>query len=464
MAETRKTVIRGQWVLGMDGGEQVLMKNRNIVIEGPTIVAVTEDEPGPADEVIEIEHSLVLPGFINLHTHCINGALFRGIPDDMSIEPWITRLIYGVLMPLNETALANLSPDEVRAVVQLGLLDILKGGSTTVMDVFHAGQEVFFDVAREMGVRVYGTPYVMSTSKVGMGPDGKPTYEAREGDDTSLDRVIDLFRRYDEGDGGRIRVAISPHGADTCSPDLLRAAREAADDLGCLLNIHLSQTPEELEILRQRYDKGPVEYLADTGLLGPDLIAAHCVYATDQEIAVLRDTGTTIANCPISFARAGINVPYYRYAGQGARTGIGTDSHGMDFVGELRTAGFFSKLHAGKGYVATARDLVRAGTLVGAEALRRPDLGRIAPGARADLLVVDLARPHLQPVWDPVKNLIWKGNGSDISVIMVDGEVLVKDRVYLRGDEAAIIRKAAGAASRVWEMAADAGILERPYV
>ena len=464
ISDQRKTVIRGQWVLGMDDGEQVLLRNRNVVIEGPTIIAVTEDDPGPADEVIEIEHSLVLPGFINLHSHCLNGALFRGIPDDMRLEPWITRLIYGVLMPLAETALKNLSPDEIRAVIKLGLLDLLKGGSTTVMDVFHAGQEVFFDVAREMGVRVYGTPYVMSTSKLGMGPDGKPTYEVNEGDDASLDRAVEVFRRYDEGDSGRIRVALGPHGADTCSPDLLRAVRETADDLGCLINMHLAQTPEELEILRQRYDKGPIEYVEGVGLLGPDLMVAHCVYATDQEIGVLRNTGTTVANCPISFARAGINVPFHRFAGQGVRTGIGTDSHGMDFVDELRIAGFFSKLHAAKGYVATARDLVRAGTMVGAEALQRPDLGRIAPGARADLLVVDLAQPHLQPVWDPVKNLIWKGGGADMSVVMVDGEVMVRDRIYLRGDEGAIIRDAAAAASKVWEMAADAGILQRPYV
>ena len=459
-----RLVVRGGWVLAMREGAPVLLRDHAVVADGPVITAVTRDDPGPADTVIEVERGLVLPGFVNLHSHCLNGALFRGIPDDLALEPWITRLIYAVLMPLGKMALKTLSEEEIKSVLRLGMLDVLKGGSTTLMDMWHPDQVMFFEVARELGMRVYGAPYLMSTSSVDVGADGKPPYATAAGDDSVLDKVLDIHRRFDEGPEGRIRVALGPHGADTCSPDLLRAVRAAADDLGCIVTTHLAQTPDELELLSRRYDKGPVEYLADVGLLGPDVVLAHCVYATDAEIERLKATGTSVANCPISFARAGINVPFHRFAGRGVRTGIGTDSHGMDIPNELRIAGFFSKLHAEKGYVATAHDLIRAVTLTGAEALQRPDLGRIEAGARADLLVVDLAGPHLQPVWDPVKNLVWKGNGSDIRTIVVDGEVIVRDRVHQKVDEPGILGAAAAAAAKVWEMAAREGILDRPPV
>lgn len=457
-------VIQAKYVLGERGGEQRLLRDHYVYLDGHSIETVSRDRPGAGDNVEVFEHGLLLPGFINLHSHCLNGALFRGIPDDLSLQPWITELIYKILMPLGEIAAAELSAEELRAVMALGLIDVLKGGSTTVMDMWHHGQEVFLDVADELGMRVVGAPYIMSTSRLGMGPDGAPAYEFEGDGPGTLQRSVELFKRYDQGESGRLQVALGPHGADTCLPDLLREVRRVADDLGCVVTTHLAQTPEELAFLRRRYDRGPVEYLQDAGLLGPDVALAHCVYATDEELRVLRETGTSVANCVVSFAREGTNVPFARFQRAGIRTGIGTDSHGMDFVSELRMAGFFSKLHFERGDVATAHDLVRAGTAVGAEVLKRPDLGRIAPGARADLLVVDLHKARLQPVWDPVKNFVWKGCGADIAMIMVHGRELVRDGRLLSGDEGRIIETASRAAERIWALADRQGILALPAI
>ena len=148
----------------------------------------------------------------------------------------------------------------------------------------------------------------------------------------------------------------------------------------------------------------------------------------------------------------------------GVRTGIGTDSHGLNFVSELRTAGFFSKLHFKQGHVASAYQLVNAGTLVGADALKRPDLGRLVAGAKADLLVFDLFKAHLQPVWDPLKNVIWKGSSADIALVMVHGKPVVREGKLLTADEGAIIRNASTAARKIWAIAADQGILTTPAV
>jgi 5-methylthioadenosine/S-adenosylhomocysteine deaminase len=142
------------------------------------------------------------------------------------------------------------------------------------------------------------------------------------------------------------------------------------------------------------------------------------------------------------------------------RTGIGTDQE-RDYVHELRTAGLVSKLHAGTGHVASAGELIRAATLTGADALRRPDLRRIAPGARADLVVVDLRRPHFQPVFDPLQSLVWHGSGADVATVLVDGEALIHEGRFTRGDEAAIRRDGAAAIERVWALAAARGLVRR---
>lgn len=457
-------VVAAKYVLGAKENRQVLLKDHYVYIDGCEIEAVTQDRPAAGDDVVHYENGLVTPGFVNLHSHCLNGALFRGIPDDLSLDPWMPELIYKILMPLGEIASRELTAEDLRAVIALGLVDVLKGGSTTVMDMWHHGQEVFFDVAREIGNRVVGAPYIMSTSKLGLDDDGNPAYEFNGDGLGKLARSVQLFHEYDEGRSGRIQVALGPHATDTCVPDLLREVRRTADELGCIVTTHLAQTPEEVVFLRKRYDKGPVEYAQEAGILGNDVVLAHCVRATDDELRVLAKTGTSVANCVVSFAREGVNVPYARYADAGVRTGIGTDSHGMNFVSELRTAGFFSKLHFTRGDVASAYQLIHAGTVVGADALKRPDLGRLAPGAKADLLVFDLFKAHLQPVWDAVKNVIWKGTSADIALVMVHGKPVVRDGKLLTADEGAIIKAAGKAASKIWEIAADQGILSRPVL
>ncbi len=458
------SVVAGKYVLGMKDGDQVLLQDHYVYVDGTTIEAVTRDAPGAGTPVVRYEHGLVTPGFINLHAHCIRGGIFRGIPDDMDLDPYVPQLIYKILLPLTGLATKELSREELHAVSSLGLIDLLRGGSTTVVDQFHHGQEVLFDIANEIGSRLVGAPFITSASNSRMGPDNQPVWDFGNDGMAQLAKSIVLFKARDEGRTGRIQVAIGPHATDTCLPELLRECRKAANDLGCTLTTHFAQTPQELALLRKRYDMGPAEYALDVGLLGPDVILAHAGCATDDELKILASTGSHVANCVVSFAREGINFPYARFAAAGVSTGIGTDSHGMDLIGEMRVAGLFSKHFFGKPHVGTAHQLVRAATLVGANALRRPDLGRLQAGAKADLLVFDMFKPHLQPVWDPIKNLIWKGHAGDIVFTMVHGESVVRDGKLLKVDEAAVMQKAAGAARKIWALASERGILPPPPV
>lgn len=453
-------VVAAKYVLGQNRkGEQVLLEDHYVYVDGPVIEAVTRDAPAPGQEVIAYEHGLVTPGFVNLHAHCIRGGLFRGIPDDLDIEPYVPKLVYTILLPLTALAAKELSRDELRAVTALGMIDLLKGGTTTLLDMWHHGQEVFFDVARDLGLRTVGAPFIMSASNSRLGPDGYPVWDFENDGAAQLEKSIALFKARDEGHEGLAQVAIGPHAADTCLPELLRECRKAADELGCILTTHFAQTPEELKLLRSRYGMGAAQYARHAGLLGRNVVLAHAGCATEEELKVLADTQTNVANCAFSFAREGVNFPHARFAAAGINTGLGTDSHGMDFIGEMRTTGLLSKQHFGKAHFGTAHELLRAGTLNGATALCRPDLGRIEPGAKADLLVFDLWKPHLQPVWDPLKNLVWKGHAGDLAMVMIHGKPVVRDGALLTADESSVMRTAALAARKIWSIAQERQIL-----
>ena len=462
MSTEKTSAIHGAWVLALEQGEPRLLSDRWVVTEGTAISAISRSRPSQADVVIDRPGLLVLPGLINMHNHCFSELLVRGRTEDLDARAYATTLVYGLLMPLSRLAIEHLGPADLRAVIELGLLQVIKGGSTTLMDSFRNGLAGIFDVARRMGLRFYGVPYVFSTADIDMDAGGQPTY-AGGGDDGAADlcRWEELFRAHHGAAGDRIRVALGPHGADTCGPDLLRAVRGKADEHDCLVTTHLAQSEPELEILRRRYGRSPAEYLDWVGLLGPDLSAAHCIYASAADLDLLRRTDSTIINCPRSYSRGGVTAPFYRFRGHGIRTVIGTDGYNMDLVGELGAAGIVSKLHARDSGVARALELVNAVTLDAAAALRRTDIGRIEKGARADLVAIDLAQAHLQPVSDPLRAFVWRASGRDVAASMVDGEFLLADGRYQLGDEAAITAAGAAAIEKVWKLPAAAELLRR---
>ena len=395
---TQTIAIRARWVLLPDGPRQRIETDRWVLVEGGRIAAVTAGRPGGADRVVDVPETLVLPGFVNLHNHGISALLFRGIVEDRPTASWAADTVYGLIMPLQGLAMEVLDEDEMRAVTALGLLGLVKGGATTVMDMFRIAQSVSFDAAEELGLRFYGMPYLFSTEDLGIGEDGRPRYAARGTGESDLARASALVDAHDGRAGGRIRAGFGPHGTDSCDADLLAGIRDAAADRGAKVTIHVSQSATEGETLRSRYGRTPTEQLAHVGLLGPDLVAAHCVYASDDDLGLIADAGATVANCPASFARGAVSAIWQRTAARGVRTGIGLDGYSMDTIGELRTAALVSKLASGLSEDATASDLVAAAATVdGADALGRDDIGRIAPGCRADLVVVNLGAAPTSP-------------------------------------------------------------------
>ncbi len=441
----------GSYVLTRREGAQEVLRDRWVLIEGDRIAAVTPSRPA-ADEVYDAPGRFVLPGLMNLHNHCFSEAVARTHTEDGNGRKGNASIVYTVLLPLTKQGAEILSPAERLDIARLGILQLLKGGATAVMEPFRNTIPEMFDAAEEMGIRFWGAPYLFSTSDAKAGPDGQVRYAGDDGA-ADLDTWNALHARWDGRAEERIHVAMSPHATDTCGPDLLRACAARARELGVPITTHLAQSAAEVATIGARYDgRTPAEYLDWLGLLAPDLMAAHCIASTNDDLRLMAARGASVLNCPRVFARTGTTAAFGRFREHGVRTLVGTDGYNMDLLGELSAAATISKIAAGRPDVATAPELIDAVTSEAASCLGRADLGCIAPGAKADLTVVDLSHPMLQPLHDPRRGLLALANRADIDLVVVDGRVLVAGGRYLAGDEAAMAAAGAAAIGRIWAL------------
>jgi cytosine/adenosine deaminase-related metal-dependent hydrolase len=445
------TAIFASYLLTHEEGRQTVLRDRWVLIEGKRIAAVTASRPTAAT-VLDHPGRFVLPGLMNLHNHAYSEAIARSLTEDGNARRRNRSVVYTVLMPLSRRGIEILSHDERLAIARLGVLQLLRGGVTSVMDAFRHGIPEMFEAAAEMGIRFWGAPYVFSTGDAQLQPDGTMRYA---GDDGAADLAAwkSLHARWEGAAEGRIHLAMAPHATDTCGPDLLLEAAALARAQGVTITTHVAQSKDEVATIAARHaGRTPAEYLDWLGLLAPDLLAAHCIDSTDADLRLMATRGATVLNCPRVFARAGTVAAFGRFAGHGVRTLVATDGYNADMLGELHAASTISKLALGRPDVATAPELLDAVTAHAAAAVGRPDLGTISPGAMADLTIVDLTHPQLQPLADPRRGLVALANRADIAEVFVDGEHLVANGRYTRGDEAAIAAAATAAVARIWAL------------
>jgi cytosine/adenosine deaminase-related metal-dependent hydrolase len=445
------TAIFGSYVLSRKDGAQDVLRDHWVLLEGNKIAAVTRDRPS-ADQMFDKPGRFVLPGLLNMHNHCFSEAVARTHTEDGNGRRNNQSIVYTVLLPLTRRGAELLSPSERLAIARLGILQLLKGGVATVMEPFRNTIPEMFDAAEEMGIRFYGAPYLFSTSDAKAGPDGVVRYAGDDGQ-ADMDIFNALHDRWNGRGDGRIGLAMSPHATDTCGPDLLRACAARARELDIPITIHLAQSQAEIATIGARYDgRSPAEYLDWLGLLTPSLLGAHCLASSDDDLRLMAARGATVLNCPRVFARSGVTAAFSRFASHGVRTVVGTDGYNMDFLGELNAASMISKIVSGRADVANAPDLIEAVTVTAAGLIKRADLGVIVPGATADLTVVDMTHPHLQPLFDPRRALIALANRANIDQVIVDGRLLIDAGQYLHGDEAAITAEGSAAIGRIWDL------------
>ncbi|MDX2603314.1 amidohydrolase [Streptomyces caniscabiei] len=425
MSEHVDLLVHGGDVLTVDAAGTRLRDGAVAVRDG-AILAV-----GPADrlraayapaESLDARGCLVLPGLVNAHTH-LAMTLLRGRADDVTLQGFLERVLRW------EARL--LSPRNVAAAVRVAIAESVRAGVTSALDMywFHEAAE---RVAGETGWRLHTGPTFMDVPDP---PDGRAYGDRLE------------WARRDLADRPRrpgTRPVLSAHSTYTLSPEQLLGTAALAGEFGALLHLHAAENATEVATVERRYGKRPVELLDSLGLLGPDLLLAHAVDLTGPEIAALARTGTSVAHCPVSNLKLGCGIaPVPRLLGAGVTVGLGTDgavsSNTLDVLGAVRQAALVHKA-VGDPTAVGAERAVRMATIEGARALGLGDhLGSLEPGKRADLIVLDLGAPHLRPRHDPWSTLAYAAHAADVRDTVVEGRVLMRERVLTTLDEAAAL-------------------------
>jgi 5-methylthioadenosine/S-adenosylhomocysteine deaminase len=421
-------LIKGGYIITMDHQRRIL-KQGSVTIDGDKIAAVGKDVKERADIVIDARGKAVLPGLINAHTH-LSMTLLRGIADDMPLKPWLENEIW----PTE----AHLTAEHVHTGALLGCLEMVKSGTTCFADQYFFMEEV----AR--AVEKAGIRGVLSYGIIERGDLKKRESEIRAGEK--------LVKTCHGMANGRILTMFGPHAPYTCSPECLAQVNELAKKYRVGIHTHIAESKWEVEETTKKYGKRPVEHLDAIGFLGPEVLAAHCVQLTGQEIGILHDRGVKPVHNPVSNMKIACGVsPVPKMLEVGIPVALGTDgaasNNALDMFNEIKFAALLNKVNKFDPTVMPAQSVLEMATVNGARALGvGGNIGSLKVGKKADLIVVDLRKPHLTPLHNVVSHLVYSATGSDVDTVIVDGKVIMHGQRVLTLEEDKILEEAQKAA------------------
>ncbi len=399
-----------------------------------TIEAVG-DGVGPADDELDAEGGLVIPGLVNAHTH-VAMTLFRGYADDKPLDAWLQEDIWPVE--------AELQADDVAAGARLGIAEMIRSGTTAFADMYFFMPEVA-EVVAETGMRAK-----LGHGSISVGKDDEAARaDFREG--------LDFAREYDGSADGRVSTMFTPHSLTTVFEEHFETFVPEARDADVPIHFHANETTDEVDPIIEERDRRPLDWADDLGLLAEDSFIAHGVHVDDSEMALLAERDTAVVHCPASNMKLASGMaPVQELLDAGVTVGLGTDgaasNNDLDMFDEMRDAAMLGKLAADDASAVDAATTVRMATEGSAAALGL-DSGRIEAGANADLAVVSLDAPRLTPHHDLVSHLAYAATGSDVRHTVCDGQVLMRDQKLTTIDEAAAREQAETRAQALVERA-----------
>lgn len=430
-----RLLVTGGTVVPFDGRGTVLEDGAVAVVDGRIAAIGRADEVAPSypdAERIDAAGTIVLPGLINAHTHAPM-TLFRGLADDLELMDWLENHIF-------PAEAEHVDEDFVRVGTRLACLEMLRGGTTTFVDMYYFEDAVAEEVER-CGLRaVLGQTLIDFPA-----PDHATWEEAMAGARSFVER----WRGHP-----RITPAVAPHASYTVSNDHLVEAHALAAELGVPLLTHLAEDREEIERVRERTGKTSIELLDDLGVLDERMLAAHVVWPTEDEIDLLARRGVGVAHCPESNMKiTSGTAPVPALIEAGVAVGIGTDgpasNNDLDLFDEVDTAAKLHKLVTDDPTVLDARQALALATREGARALGMEDeIGSIEVGKRADLILVSTDGFHQQPqpaAVNPYSLLVYASRASDVDTVLVDGRVVVRGGRVLTLDPDEVLAQAAAA-------------------
>jgi 5-methylthioadenosine/S-adenosylhomocysteine deaminase len=455
-----KTHIEGGWVVAHNGQSHEVHERGSVVIEDDKITHAGGPYRGDVDTTISARGKLVSPGFINTHVHTAGGG-GDYLLLDMAKNDYRTANYMSFAAPLK----GKMTPppaDAVAALRTFTFLHALKNGTTTVIDVggLRGDWEGYARLVDDLGLRVYASPPFRDRDTY-MDTQGRLTYDEDVAvGQARLREAIDFVRKYDGAAQGRLRGMLNAAQVETCSEPLLRAGKDAARELRVPIHTHAGGNLIEFQRIMEEYRKTPVQFLADIGFLDERTLLGHVVFTTahawprysfGDDLRVLAQTGATVGHCPYKYAKMAMTLQsFQRYLDAGVNLAIGTDTYPMDIVAELRLASMLAKVTDGNYQAGLPRDVFNAATLGGCKFLGRTDLGRLAPGAKADVLVINLDQLGAPVYADPIKALVEGASGRDVDTVIVDGKARVQGGRLTRIDEAEVYAKAREATEQYW--------------
>lgn len=392
----------------------------DIIIDiGPTDSLVARY---PEADQLHEEHGLIMPGLVNAHTHAAM-ACFRGLADDLPLMTWLQEHIFPVE--------SKLTSEMVYTSTLLSLAEMIKSGTTSFCDMYLFAQ----DVARAtehagmrgwIGEVLYDFP--------------SPCYGELE---NGFSYVRDMFAHYKNHP--LVTATVDPHSVYTCSPDLLQRTSALADEFDALYHIHLSENDAEVQGCLDTYGKTPVNHLHALGVLNERTLAAHCVVLDDAEMQLLSDNGVNVAHCPESNMKlASGAAPASQLLHRGATLALGTDgsasNNDVDMFSEMNSAAKLHKVQEMNPTAMNAETTLHASTMGGAHALQAEKrIGTLAPGKKADIIVLDMHQPHLTPVYNIPSHLVYAVRGGDVVHSVINGRLVMRNRELLTLDEQQIL-------------------------
>jgi cytosine/adenosine deaminase-related metal-dependent hydrolase len=453
-----RTLLCADWVLGYDGHGHRLIEAGEVVFSGPKIEFVGRGFQGHVDRRKDYGRALISPGLIDLDAL---GDLDSGVLTvDNGDKLEMGRLWSEDYLRAGPVEAYSLEQEVFK--YRYAFSQLIRNGITTALPItsmyYRAWAEHYDEfalvaqVAQDLGLRVYLSPCYMS----GITYVRRDRTLARHWDEArglaGLDAALRFIRDFDGAGGGLVRGALMPDRIETCTPALLARTAGASAELGVPVRLHCCQSAYEFETVLTLRGHTPLGWLEELGLLGPRAILPHGLYLSghprvarqgDEDWQRLRASGATVAHCPAVFARSGEALDSFgRYRAGGIKLGLGTDTWPPDLVHNMQLGLYLARVKEGDASATSMADLFNAATLGGAQALGRDDLGRLAPGAQADIVVFDLNGAHLGPIFEPLKNLLLAGRGDDCRASYIQGRQVMEDFVVAGVDMAALQNQA----------------------
>lgn len=426
--------IRNVTIVTQDDARRVL--HGDVLVEDGRITHVGEAKGRKeADRVLDGTGQVLIPGLVNLHTHLAMGLL-RGYGDDMHLEAWLQQRIW----PAEE----RIGEAEMRAGADLGLVELIRGGTTSFLDMYWMEETVIAPAARAAGVRAWVGEGMVDIHQT---PAGEPNKKL-----VAVERFVKATKAAEDP---LITPCPAPHGTYTCNPETYAEAGRIAREHEVPMHTHCSETRTEVHDVQAKTGQRPVARLAANGALHDRTVLAHCGWITKEEVKDIAAARSGIAHCPVSnlkLATGGV-TPVPELHNAGAKVGLGTDgaasNNTLDLFETMKFAALVQKNHRWDPTVLPHQRVLDMATRDGADALHRPDLGRIKVGATADLALVDFRRAHLVPRHDAVSHLVYAASARDVSATIVHGKLLMADGKLETLDEQAILHAAQTAANRL---------------